>query len=236
MNDQSLEYQVSLPVFEGPLDLLLHLVQKRELDITAISLASVADQYLAYLKTMEENDPESIVNFLVIAAKLLVIKSWALLPSSDPSEEEEEMVQDLTAALLEYQLFKKAAEELRAREENDIRVYPRVAKPVTLSQPILEKVPLEELMTALLSCIREEIEEDDDIPLPTRIYTIQEKVDIINRSLASESKVSFITLLSKAASRLEIIVTFLAVLELLKRGQVEVEQDSLFAEIYLLAK
>lgn len=236
MNNESDDYKVCLPIFEGPLDLLLHLVQKREVDITAVSLASVADQYLAYLETLEETDPESIVSFLVIAAKLLVLKSCALLPSSEPSPEQEEIAQDLAAALLEYQLFKKAAEELRAREEGDARAYPRVAAPAIISQPILEKVPLEELAVALLNCTRKETVNDVGVLVPTRIYTIEEKLDVIERNLANKKRVGFNALLSESGSRLEVIITFLAVLELLKRGQVEVEQKSLFSEIYLLAK
>lgn len=237
MNNETTDYQVRLPVFEGPLDLLLHLVEKREVDITAVSLASVADQYLEHLKAIEETDPESIVNFLVIAAKLLVLKSWALLPSSTLSPEQEEIVQDLTMALREYQLYKKAADKLREREHADERSFPRVAQPAILSQPVLEKVSVQDLAAALLKYLRQKnTAEDLSVPLPTRFYTVEEKVEAILGQLAGNRRLGFISTLGAATSRLEVIVTFLAVLELLRRGQIQVEQETLFAEIFLTAR
>ncbi len=234
MSGQTTDYQVKLPVFEGPLDLLLYLVQKRELDITAISLAAVADQYLAYIESVEQINPDALVDFLVIAAKLLVLKSFALVPMPNPSPEEEEIAQDLTAALLEYQLYKRAAEELRIREEGGLRSYPRVARPTLNIVPPLEKVQIDELAALLRQIGDRETEEDGHISVPERIFTIAEKIDTIQQHLAERAKVGFGQLLSQAASRLEVVVTFLAVLELLKRGSVEVEQERLFAEIYLL--
>ena len=104
-------YQVALPVFEGPLDLLLHLIERQELDITAISLAQVTNQYLEYLAGASERDPDNLADFLVVAAKLLLIKSRVLLPQppAPPAAEEEDLGDDLVRQLVEYKRFKEAA-------------------------------------------------------------------------------------------------------------------------------
>ncbi len=230
-----MDYQVKIPAFEGPLDLLLHLIEKRELDITSISLAVVTDQYLEYIGHAEELNPDSLANFVVVAAKLLVIKSYALLPSRSPSVEEAEMADELTTALIEYRLFKRAAQELREMEEAGTRAYPRTGKPILPPPaPVFGAMAPCELLEALERLLSAAAETEEGPPLPRRIYTVAEKIDIIHNALTKKPRVAFTNLFSRGASRLEIIVTFLALLELLKKGQVNFEQPERFGEIHLL--
>ncbi|MCR4406604.1 MAG: segregation/condensation protein A [Anaerolineae bacterium] len=233
-------YQVRLPVFEGPLDLLLHLIEREELDITAVSLAQVTDQYLAYLALMEEPPAEVLADFLVMAARLLLIKSRALLPrpSEVLSSEEEDVGDDLARQLIEYKKFKQAAESLRQREEAGLRSYLRLAPPPRPERPLdLEDVTLDDLVAAVRQAlaVTPPAPPVSEVVAPFQI-TIGDRIAAIRDILRTHAQVSFHHLLSEATSRLEIIVTFLAVLELIKSGYVDVQQDRLFGEIIILGK
>jgi len=242
-------YEVKLAIFEGPLDLLLHLIEREELDITKVSLAQVTDQYLEYISLLEKLNAEALADFLVIAAKLLLIKSEMLLPRPPgaPGEEEEEDVGDeLTRQLIEYKRFKEAALELRQREEMGLRAYVRVAPPPKLERPFgwaqdrpldLEDVSLADLVEAVQRAlhVRPPTPSVSEVVAPFTI-TVAEKMAIIEERLERQRRVSFNRLLDQAASRLEIIVTFLAVLELIKLNGIEVQQERLFGEIVILQK
>ena len=125
------EYQVSLDVYEGPLDLLLRLIEQEQLDITKISLVLVTDQYLAHIARLQEITAANLADFIVLAARLLVIKSRALLPKPEPpaEEEEEDPGEELARQLLEYKKYKQVAAHLRSLEETGLRAYPRIAAP-----------------------------------------------------------------------------------------------------------
>ena len=232
-------YQVKLAVFEGPLDLLLHLIQREELDITTVSLAQVTDQYLDYISLLEELSAEALADFLVIAAKLLLIKSEMLLPRPPgaPGEEEEEDVGDeLARQLIEYKRFKEAAGGLKQREESGLRAYVRIAPPPRLDKPLdLEDVSLADLVEA----VRRALDVRPPRPPVSKVVTpftvtVAEKMAFIQQELERQRRVSFNHLLDQATSRQEIIVTFLAVLELIKLKGVEVQQERLFGEIVIL--
>lgn len=232
-------YQVRLPVFEGPLDLLLHLIEREELDITAVSLAQVTDQYLAYLALMEEPPAEILADFLVVAAKLLLIKSRALLPRpSEVLSTEEDVGDDLARQLIEYKKFKQAAEALRQREEAGLRAYLRLAPPPRPERPLdLADVTLDDLVAA----VRQALAVVPPAPPVSEVVTslqitIDDRIAVIREVLRTCDQVSFQHLLSEATSRLEIIVTFLAVLELIKSGHIDVRQDRLFGEIIIYSK
>jgi len=232
-------YQVKLAVFEGPLDLLLHLIEREELDITRVSLAQVTDQYLEYLSLLEEINAEILADFLVIAAKLLLIKSEMLLPRPPgvPGEEEEEDVGDeLARQLIEYKKFKEAALELRQREEMGLRAYVRVAPLPKLDRPLeLGDVSLADLLEAVQRAldVRPPLPSVSGVVTPFTI-TVAEKMAFIEEILERQRQVSFNRLLAQAASRLEIIVTLMAVLELIKLKGIEVQQECLFGEIVVL--
>lgn len=231
----STSYTVRLPVFEGPLDLLLHLIEDRELDITTISLASVTDQYLEYISGLSEQEPARLADFLIVAAKLILIKSRVLLPQPPPEfagDEEEDVGDELVRRLLEYRKFKAAAQQLQARQEQGLRAYARLL-PTNRPEGVvrLESITLDALLEAVRAAMMaKETSSADEVITPLRI-SLPEKIAFLDRLLMEEGRFSFSRVLAEAASRSEIIVTFLALLQLIKRRRVRVEQRTLFGEI-----
>jgi segregation and condensation protein A len=241
-------YAVTLPAFEGPLDLLLHLIETQELDISAISLMTVTDQYLKTLGQLEEIEPGALADFLVVASRLLYIKSYHLLPKPRPEgeEEDEEASGDaLVRQLLEYRRFKEVAGLLRTREERGLRAYIRTAPRPDLPRKLdLSSVDVNRLQQALRRVLAR-LPVDPPLPrVKTYAITVADQIanvrDYINQrrgpdgTSAAGTPVSFVELLSRGATRLEVIVTFLAVLELVKQNELEVIQDDTFGEIQLL--
>ncbi len=227
-------YKVRTPVYEGPLDLLLDLIERAELDITALSLAMVTDQYLDYIHGLAHRDPDEISAFLVIAARLLQIKSEALLPRPVAREPgEEDVGQSLVDQLKLYKRFKEIGLWLDARQQAGLYTYLRIA-PAPKLQPKLDVSSL--TLEALLSAARSVFARlPDKEPLASVIaaprITIRDKIDLIARRLKELRGASFKSLLGDNPSRLEIVVTFLALLELVKRFRVEAHQASLFSDI-----
>jgi segregation and condensation protein A len=227
-------YKVVLPLFEGPLELLLHLIEERKLDITKVSLAMVTDQYVAHISRLEKLEAEKLADFLTIAAKLLLIKSRMLLPQPSPEEKEEEDVGDqLVRQLIEYRRFKTAAEELKAREEEGLRAYTRLLPLPELERSFhLEGVTLDDLVETIRQAMlaQKTASSVDQVVTPLHI-SLPDKVAQLERLLVENRQFSFNRLLATAASRMEIIVTFLALLQLIKRRKVTIEQGELFGEI-----
>jgi segregation and condensation protein A len=230
----STSYTVRLPVFEGPLDLLLHLIEERELDITKVSLAEVTDQYLDYISQLDQLEPESLADFLVIAAKLLLIKSRMLLPQppAELDDEEEDVGDELVRRLIEYRRFKSAAQQLRFREEQGLRAHARlVPSPHPERTVSLESVSLDALLEAVRQAMASQTTSSaDEVVAPVRI-SLPEKIAFMERLLTQHRHFSFNRVLEQATSRMEIIVTFLALLQLMKRRKVLVEQGKLFGDI-----
>ncbi len=231
-------YQVSLPVFEGPLDLLLHLIEGRELDITKVSLAAVTDQYLEYIGTLEELEADKLADFLVIAAKLILIKSRMLLPQPPqlaPEDEEEDVGDELVRRLIEYRRFKIAAQELKSREEQGLRAYARLLPLPELERSFrLEGVTLDALLEAVQEAmLAQPVSSADEVVMPLHI-SLPEKIAQLQNLLAEERRFSLNQVLRQATSRMEIVVIFLALLQLIKRRQALVEQKELFGEIMVI--
>lgn len=237
---ESLAYQVALPVFEGPLALLLHLIERQELDITQVSLAQVTNQYLEYLSQVSERNPDHLADFLVVAAKLLLIKSRVLLPqpaAAPPLEEAEpDIGEDLIRQLIVYKQFKQAAGWLGELENSGRQSYIRLA-----GIPDLERVAdLNDVtLNDLLAVVRRVLAAQESIPSVNGVVTpsaitIADQMDLIERETRHGRSVSFRRLLEQTANRLEIIVTLLAVLEMIKRLKVTVRQDRLFGDIEIL--
>lgn len=233
-------YQVQLPAFEGPLDLLLALIEREKLDISAISLAVVTDQFLAYVRQLEEADATMLADFLVVAAKLIWIKSRLLLPRppAPPEEEEEDPAEALARQLREYKRFKEAANSLRSIEEQGLHTYLRVAELPELERRLdNEGISLAELLSAAQSALHA-IDSGDAADLPNGMVvpftlTIHDQILHIRSLTANGKRITFRSLLSHARHRLEVIVTLLAVLELIKRGQALVIQEQAFGDIYI---
>lgn len=236
----TIEYRVRLEVFEGPLDLLLRLIEREEMDITQVSLARVTDQYLEHVAAMREVDPDDLAEFLVIAAKLLLIKSRVLLPQPEPLKEEEEEEEDVGELLVErlrqYRRFKQIAEMLGAREEAGLRSYARLAPPPLPLERRLE--PLEGGAEILAQIMQELLARQpkaspvDKVVAPIRV-TMADRMAFIEAAVAERERISFRDLLLACRSRLEIIVTFLAALELMRLLRIQIWQEQPFGEIVI---
>jgi len=232
-------YQVTLPSFQGPLDLLLHLIEQERLDITKVALAQVTDQYLQYIATLQEVDADLLSDFLVIAAKLVFIKSQALLPKlpmdASHCEEDENVGDQLVRQLRAYRQFRQAAQILARREALCLRSYVRVAMPRVL-EPHLPpgEISLEDLIIAAHNAlaIRSPDPAVDRVVSPV-VVTIGERIAFICQFLERIPQVAFSSLVRMCTRRLEIIVTFMALLELIKQNVVDVQQEAPFGEIVI---
>ena len=231
-------FQIKLPDFEGPLDLLLYLIEREELDITRVSLAKVTGAYLEYIHILERLQVDQVADFLVIASKLLLIKSEALLPRPPEvkAEEEEDVGDDLVRQLLLYKQYKESARQLGEREAAGLHTYIRVAPPPKIEAKLdLSNVTVDMLIKAVRNVL--EIEPPGP-PVGTVVkpftLTIRDQMNLIERILRYRPSISFKRMLRRARDRVEIIVTFLAVLELLRRRKVDVVQDQLFGDILIL--
>jgi segregation and condensation protein A len=234
-------YQVRIPAFEGPLDLLLQLIEREKLDISSISLAQVADQFLAYVRAMEQIGADTLADFLVIAARLVWIKSHLLLPQPPrpgDDEQEEDPAEALARQLREYKRFKEAALALRSIEEAGYHTYLRAAPPPELERHLeADSSAFVELLAAAQAALASAApslppESLDGMVVPFTL-TIHDQIGLIRRVMAGSQGVSFQSLLLHAHHRVEIIVTLLAVLELIKRRQIEVTQDQPFGDIII---
>ena len=230
-------YCVTTNVYEGPLDLLLQLIERAELDITRLALAQVTDQYLEHLKHLEKRDPEEVSAFLVIAARLIQIKSAALLPKPEetlsPGEEEEDLGEALARQLILYRRFKQIADEFKTRESKNLRTYLRLAPLEFKIEPTLDMsgVTLQDLLKAASTALANtpSLTSLNKVVNMTRI-TIREKIYRILEILKTEDTHNFRDALA-TQNRVEIVVTFLALLELIKRNIVEATQEQLFGDI-----
>jgi len=233
-------YTITLPDFSGPLDLLLRLIERAELDITTIALAQVADQYLAHVRALEAPDPHQLAEFVSLAARLLLIKSRALLPrpadasrdglAGDPDAE------SLARQLREYQRFKQLAAMLRAIQEDERRTFLRTAsvdeRAIAAAPPETPGYSVVELIAAVQRRLqlRLPLDEPAVLALAPRL-TVAAVAGRVRERLGRQAWFSFEDLLDAAVSRQEVIVTFWAVLELLKRRAIAIEQDALFGTI-----
>ncbi len=226
-------YTVATPVYEGPLDLLLQLIERAELDITALALAQVTDQYLDYIHRM--NVPaDEISAFLVVAAKLLQIKSEALLPRPPVRKEgEEDLGESLARQLRIYKRFKELSGWLEERETRHLHTYLRVAPPPKVEGKLdLSDLTLADLLSAAEGIFAEEAEKQTlGTVITAPRVTIREKIAWIAERLSKTPHTSFKGLLDHEPTRLEVVVTFLALLELVKRYRVSARQEGLFSDI-----
>lgn len=225
---------ITIKDFEGPLDLLLQLIEARELSITQISLAEVTDQYLAALHERTDWDPDVLADFLVIAAKLILIKSKALLPTLDLGEEEQGAA-DLERQLKLYKEFLEASKTV----EGVLRT-----RQVTYTRPPQALVtrtftPPQHLTLATLRTIFESVLTglESLLPLPQSVMkktiSIQEKIAQVRELIMTKVAMTFRTLLGSAQSKTDVIVSFLALLELVKQRVIHVRQETLFHDIHI---
>lgn len=241
---ESPSYRIETAVFTGPLDLLLHLIEREELDITAVSLALVTEQYLEQVESLEQAAGEQrmvhLIDFLEIGARLVLIKSRALLPQPPASllgdeAPEEDPAAALLRQLRQYRRIKDAAQWLGAREAAGLRAYLRVAPPPRVATaPDLSDVTLDGLLALLRGVLaRSETREQSVDVVQPRPITIERQLGHVRETLQRRAQVEFRELLSGRADRTEVAVTLLAILELIKRREVRAFQEAMFGPIQL---
>jgi segregation and condensation protein A len=234
-------YAVSTTVFEGPFDLLLHLILKQEVDLWEISLSRIVDEYLAELERMETVDLEVTTEFLLIAATLVDLKARRLLPSLEDVELDEELLRFeerdlLLARLLECKTFKDAAHALDSLVRRADRSLPRRAGPeepfASLSPDPLERVAPSRLLAVAMRALAAKPEPTVEVEhiAPIRA-SVRDAVQTVLAALPRRQAVTFRQLVTDAPDRLETIVRFLAVLELYKQGVIDLEQFDTFGEL-----
>lgn len=242
---------VKLEVFEGPLDLLLHLIEKNKIDIYDIPISVITEQYLDYIKQMETEDMNVMSEFLVMAATLLDIKCRMLLPKEISEDgEEEDPRAELVQKLLEYKMYKYMAFELKDRQIDAAKSWykkPMLPKEVQDYQypidyaELIGNMTLSRLHEIFKSVIKRQ--EDKIDPIRSKFGTIEkdeinleEKQDYIEKYVENHRSFSFRKLLERQGSKMEIIVTFLAVLEMMKQGIIEIEQEDTFSDITIISR
>lgn len=237
---------VKLEVFEGPLDLLLHLIDKNKIDIYDIPIVEITNQYMDYIKAMEKEDMNVMSEFLVMAATLLDIKCKMLLPKEVNEEgEEEDPRQELVEQLLQYKMYKYMAYELKDRQlDADCIMYrePDIPKevrsfetPVDLDE-LLKGLNLHKLNQIFQDVMKRQEEKLDPIrskfgKIEKEEVTVDEKLDYVAEYASSHPRFSFRHLLKKQRSKVQVIVTFLAVLQLIKDGLIKIKQEQPFDDI-----
>src|SRR3989344_6061074 len=228
--------RVKVQQFEGPLDLLLQLIEQEKLDIAQISLSSVTEQFLRYMRSQTNIAPGQLADWLVIAAKLLVIKSRILVPSL--KFEEEQDAASLAWQLYEYKKYKEAAKYLRGldtkRKQGWSRHLTLVEKITFFPDPNVTSSVLRDAMRSLAKIL------EAIIRLPEKVLeevvTISEKIDALQKLIYEKVEIKLRDLLKSAKSKTEVIVTFLALLELVKQKILSVEQETIFSEILIRKK
>ena len=230
--------RVQLEIFEGPLDLLLHLIKRNEVSITDIPIAAITEQYLATLDLMQNLNLDVAGEFLVMAATLIHIKSRMLLPADDGEADEDEGADprdELVRRLLEYQRFKEAAEELEKREVLTRDVFVRQAAVAEHVEPAgFRELSLFDLIGALQRVL-ERLPKDSVHEITLDKITVREKMTLLLDVLRAEGKILFDSLFGAAKTRMEVVVTFLAMLELVKVRAIRIFQDELSGPIVIEA-
>jgi segregation and condensation protein A len=230
-NPAATQLELHLETFDGPLELLLTLIEQRRLPITQVSLAQVADQYLAHVHAQPSLDAELLAEFLVIGGKLLLLKSRALLLTEEPDPEAEEVASDLAERLATYRVFRAAAEALRDLEQRGERMYATQREPALAIGPApLLPVQPEALLAVWRRFNAEPQPTQIELPGITRA-SVDERRGRILDALRSSPSVSFRTLAGDTVD--EVIATFLAILELFRRGLIYIQQPEPFGDLVL---
>lgn len=246
-----MDMTVKLQVFEGPLDLLLHLIDKNKVNIYDIPIVEITSQYMEYIAEMKRRDLNVLSEFLVMAATLIDIKSKMLLPSNpDAEEEEEDPRAELVQQLLEYKMYKCMAYELKDRQIDAQRTMFKVP---TIPKEVLafeEPVNLDELVAGMSiaklnqifkSIMKKQTDKIDPVrskfgKIEKEEVSLEEKMEELTQFALSHKHFSFRGILEKQASKVEIIVTFLAILELMKTGKILISQENIFDDIEIDSK
>lgn len=225
--------QIKTSQFEGPLDLLLQLIEQQQMDVSTFALANVTEQFLGYVRSLQEKNPVDLADYLAIAAKLLVIKSKSLLPTLDLGVEEEEAAFDLTTQLLMYKKYKEVAKyfkKLDSRRRQSWTREPDFSDQITfLPDPDITPAVLSGSLRAIASELKEIVKLPQQVM--KEVVSISDKIAHLQQLISDKVETSLSAILKDAKSKTEVIVTFLALLELTKQKILVVEQTGIFAEI-----
>lgn len=239
---------VKLQVFEGPLDLLLYLIDKNKIDIYDIPITEITEQYLAYIRQLQTEDMNVMSEFLLMAATLLDIKCRMLLPAEvNEDGEEEDPRQELVQKLLEYKMYRYMSYELKDRQMDADRIYykrPTIPEEIAAYQPpidmeaLLADVNLKRLQEIFEASIKRSVDKIDPIrsnfgKIEKDEINMEEKLAFIQDYVRTHKSFSFRKLLEKKRNKMEIVVTFLTILEMIKMGQITIRQDELFEDIII---
>jgi segregation and condensation protein A len=234
-------YEVRLKQFEGPLDLLLHLIEKAEVDIKDIFISEITSQYLGYMKEVDELDMDTASEFLAMAANIVYIKSRSLLPKPPKDDDEEDPEQALIRQLTEYRAFKQASAMLEELTKGTEGMYTRLPEEFILppQEFVLTETSAEELREAFLAVLKREHPNEPISPLAQHVsadrFTVRMQLVKIRRLLFQNKTVRFEELFEPGSAKLERIVTFMALLEMLMYGEIHLKQRAPFEPITLTA-
>jgi segregation and condensation protein A len=234
-------YKLRLDVFEGPLDLLLYLIKKNDVEITDIPIVEITEQYIEYIEAMRMLDLDMVGDFLVMAATLMQIKSRMLLPPDPNSEEEEELDprDELARRLLEYKKFKQIAEDLQDKEMKRQEFFMREMDPETTAalrsdaREVYFEANLFDLINALSSALNK-LPEEVIHEIVKETFTVEQKIHDLLHLMLDESRVKLKDVFTKCRSKVEAIVTFLAILELVRLKEIKAVQTEMFGDIEIL--
>ncbi|MGI5853376.1 MAG: segregation and condensation protein A [Bacillota bacterium] len=241
-----MSYLIHLDIFEGPFDLLLHLIERDELDIYDIPIARVTAEFLEYIRTMQLLNLHVASDFMVMAATLIQIKARMLLPKPVVSEketalneEEDDPRQELVEKLIEYKKYKELAKDLRAREEEFARVFVRpvteIADRLVIDENPLKGLNVWDLLEAFKNVLDSIAPEEEPAAVPKEEISIRQRMKEIMAGLAVSGRVRFKDLFGNTSSRVALITGFIALLELMRLRKVRVSQDTTFGEIMIAA-
>ncbi len=225
-----MSYEIHIPIFEGPLDLLLHLVKKNDLEIKDITISQITGEFLEYINLMKDLNLDIAGEFLVMASTLLEMKSRSMLPGEEEREEAEEFISDLKSRLEEYQKYKQVAQVLSQREDSNRGIFYR-NKPEFSTDDYTLEVSLFDLLDTfknVITLLPEDVKKIvyEEIPIERKIAEILEV-------LKEKKFISFIDFLRREKTRMGIVVSFMAILELIRLGQIIARQKERFGEIRL---
>lgn len=235
---------VKVERFEGPIDLLYSLIQKNKVDIKDIPIAIITEQYLDYINNMQELEMENMSEFLVIAAELLKIKSKMLLPK-DEVDEEEDPRDNLVKRLLEYKKYKQAAEQLCLIQEDNkilIKAVNDIEKYITYKkinpEDVLKNITINQLTNEFKKILRTSKNKVDNVRhsfeiIKKDVYTIEDRMIFIKEKLNIEKQFTFKSLFIDLSLKMEKVVTFLAILELIKQKELVISQQGMFSDIII---
>lgn len=229
-----MSYHVRLTQFEGPLDLLMHLIRRDKINIYDIPISHITKEYLSYIEIMQELKLEVAGQFFVMAATLMRIKVQMLLPRRPDEEDEEDPREELVRNLLEYRKFKEAANHFADRESDRRKVFTRPATrpPEGEQDTSLMEVSIFDLVDAFKK-VMEDLRKQISYRIEKESHTVEEKIDLVRDRVAARAEVLFSELFTGDTDRLEIIVTFLAILELVRLGELSARQMTSSGDVWL---